>query len=111
MPAKPKYHLPQITLDQTKIGERIAKIRKEKKLSQQQLAETIGIKRVLVSDYERGKIRLYDEMVARFAIALKVSAGYLLGIEDLKNIHSKKKITRSSASLSIISSASGKSRR
>jgi transcriptional regulator with XRE-family HTH domain len=82
MPAKPKYNLPFIDFGEETIGQRIARIRKKKKISQQKLAEEIGIKRVLVSDYERGKVRLYDEMVARFAIALEVTTDELLGLKD-----------------------------
>lgn len=41
----------------------------------------IGIDQNLVSDYERGMIRLYDEMVSRFALALKTSADMLLGLD------------------------------
>jgi len=64
------------------IGKRIAKFRKLKGLTQHELAERIGIKRVLLSDYERGKIRIHGEMVARIAKTLKVSADSLLGLNN-----------------------------
>jgi len=48
--------------------------------TQRQLADQIGIVQNLVSDYENGKLRLYDEMVARFAATLKVSADDILGL-------------------------------
>jgi transcriptional regulator with XRE-family HTH domain len=50
-------------------------------MTQAALAEAIGIEKSLVSDYERGKIRVYDELLIRFAIALDVSADLLLGID------------------------------
>jgi len=50
------------------------------------LANKIGIERHLISDYERGKIRLYDEMVARFAIALGISTDDLLGLKEGSHI-------------------------
>jgi hypothetical protein len=36
----------------------------------------------LVSDYEKGKLRLYDQMVARFALALNVSSDEILGLKN-----------------------------
>ncbi len=82
MPRVPKKTLPPITDSDETIGERIARFRKLRGITQRQLADRIGIVQNLVSDYENGKIRLYDEMVARFAIALKVSSDDILGIND-----------------------------
>ena len=64
------------------IGQRIAKFRKLNGFTQQQLADHIGIEQNLISDYERGMIRLYDEMVGRFAVALGVSSDELLGLKN-----------------------------
>jgi transcriptional regulator with XRE-family HTH domain len=61
-----------------KIGSRIAALRKGKGLTQAQLAEQIGISRLLLSDYERGKVRLYADVVARVANALGVSTEQIL---------------------------------
>jgi len=63
------------------IGQRIVRARKSRGWTQQQLAELIGIARTLVTDYETGRLRLNDEMVARFARALGVSADFLLGLD------------------------------
>jgi transcriptional regulator with XRE-family HTH domain len=82
MPRVPKQELPQLSPQNETIGDRIAKYRKLRGMTQQELAEAIGIERILVSDYERGRIRLYDEMLGRFALALKVTADTLLGIEN-----------------------------
>ena len=62
------------------IGQRIARFRKLSGLTQQQLADRVGIARILVSDYERGRIRLFDEMVGRVAQALGISSDELLGL-------------------------------
>ena len=43
------------------IGQRIARLRNERGLTQKQLGEKIGIVQVLVSDYEKGKLRLHAE--------------------------------------------------
>jgi transcriptional regulator with XRE-family HTH domain len=88
MPHKSKYILESLNLGNETIGQRIAIIRKAKNLTQKELAQKIGITRALVSNYEIGRIRLYDEMVTRFAIALEVSADEILG---LKKYSSNKK--------------------
>ena len=62
------------------IGQRIARLRKERGLTQKQLAEKVGIIQVLVSDYEKGKLRLHAQMVVRFAQALGVKTDEFLGL-------------------------------
>ena len=64
--------------DTHEIGTRIAFLRKEKGLTQAELAERIGISRLLLSDYERGKVRLYADVLAKIAIALGVSNDHIL---------------------------------
>jgi len=90
MPAKPKYKLPDIDFGNETIGQRIAIVRKAKKLSQQKLADMIGITRELVSGYERGKVRIFGDLVARFAIVLEVSADELLGLKPNPSVTKKK---------------------
>ena len=85
MPKKPE--LPPLNIKGEKIGEIISRIRKSRGLTQEQLAKKIGIKRVLLSNYEIGRLRIYDEMIKRIALILEVSADKLLGI----NIKEKKK--------------------
>ena len=87
MPSIPKYKLEPIDRENS-IGERICLIRKKRGLTQKNLADEIGIPRYLISGYERGRLRLYDEMVARFAMALNVSADKILGLkEEEHDIH------------------------
>ena len=74
MPQKSKLDLPPIDLGEESIGKRIAAIRKQKGFTQKKLAEKMGLLNYLISDYERGRRRLYDEMVARFAVALAFAA-------------------------------------
>jgi len=64
-------------------GERLAYIRKEKKISQSDLAKRIGIHPNVLGRYERGEARPFVEMAAKLAIALGVSTDYLLGNSDL----------------------------
>lgn len=81
MPHKRKIELPPIDLGTESIGDRLKRFRNIKELTQQELADKIGIVRALVSDYERGRLRLYDEMVARFSVALDVSADVIIGLK------------------------------
>ncbi len=81
MPQVPKKQLPPLEISDKKTGEIIAKIRKQRGMTQAELAEKIGITRVALSAYENGRVRLYDEMLARFALALDVSSDILLGFQ------------------------------
>lgn len=85
MPAKLKRKLPPLDLGNMTIGQRIANFRKNLGLTQKQLAEKMGLMQSIISDYETGRLRLYDEMVARFAIDLNVSSDDLLGLSKVKN--------------------------
>ncbi len=87
MPRIPKKKLTPLNLSESTIGQRISIFRKKLNLTQKELAERIGIERIIVSDYERGRIRLYDEMVVRFAIALGVTTDKLLGLKPIDIPH------------------------
>ncbi len=60
MPQVPKKQLPPLEISDKKTGEIIAKIRKQRGMTQAELAEKIGITRVALSAYENGRVRLYD---------------------------------------------------
>ena len=62
----------------------VARARKARGLSQTELAEKIGSIQALVSDYERGNVRLSAEMTIRFAEALGISTDELLGVKPAK---------------------------
>jgi transcriptional regulator with XRE-family HTH domain len=59
-------------------GQRLARLRKERGWTQVELAERTGIVQTVLSDYERGKLRLNANMVVRFAQALDVTTDDLL---------------------------------
>ncbi len=84
MPQKAKYKLPPLNLGEETLGERISRLRKEKGYTQTDLAKSIGITQVLVSDYERTRIRPHYEMIIRFAIALEVTTDELLDLTKSK---------------------------
>lgn len=82
MPKKIQRELPKIELiDDKTVGERIAELRKKKGMSQLELSNKVGIIRALLSEYERGKSRIYDEMVTRISLALGVTPNRILGVE------------------------------
>jgi len=80
MPRRSRLELPPILEGGETIGRRLARIRKEQGYTQVELAQKVGIIQALVSDYERDKLRLNAEMLARVARALNVSADEILGI-------------------------------
>jgi predicted transcriptional regulator len=51
----------------------------------------------LITDYERGKLRLYDEIIVKFSEALSVSTDQLLGRDDnlLKKVQANRKTMQS----------------
>lgn len=74
---------PMMIGDET-FGQRLARLRKSKGYTQVELAKKMNIVQVLISDYERDKLRPYHEMIVRFAKALDVSADELLGLKLTK---------------------------
>jgi transcriptional regulator with XRE-family HTH domain len=78
MPKKSRLKLTPISSDKETLGQRLARVRKQKGLTQVELAERTGLIQVIVSDYERGKLRLPAEMAVRFAEALGVTTDELL---------------------------------
>lgn len=82
MPRRSKLSLPALELGDESVGQRIARVRKERGYTQNELAERIGTIQALVSDYERDKLRLNADMAVRFAIALEVSTDELLGLHN-----------------------------
>ena len=66
------------------IANRLVTLRKEAGLSQAQMAEKLGVSQTVVSDYERGALRLHGELILKLAEILSVSADELLGRETNK---------------------------
>jgi len=84
MPKKSRLELTPVSFGDDTLGLRLARIRKERGLTQVAIAERTGLTQVLVSDYERGRLRLSAEMAVRFAEALGIST------DDLLRSHKKK---------------------
>lgn len=78
---KSKLNLPPLKLaTEENFGQRLARLRKERGMTQVELAAIVGIIQGLVTSYERSRLRAHPEMVVRFALALGVSGDELLGI-------------------------------
>jgi len=87
MPKKRVVKLPPIDLGKETIGQRLAHYRKEKGLTQAQLAKKIGTIQAVISAYEKDKLQLSSEMVARFAKALEVSCNEIIGYKSDGKVH------------------------
>jgi transcriptional regulator with XRE-family HTH domain len=78
MPKKSKLNLMPVDTGKETLGQRLARLRKERGLTQKQIAESTGLIQELVSSYELDKLRLNSDMILRFAEVLEVSADELL---------------------------------
>lgn len=71
-------------VDDKTIGERLRDIRRRRGFTQGELAEKLGLNQPLVSQYERGEIRMHATLVAALAKMLRVSTDELLGLKASK---------------------------
>lgn len=69
------------------LGERISKLRKEKGMTQEELAKALNITRSALSLYEIGKRDPDTETLKKIAEYFGVSIDYILGRTDLPNAH------------------------
>ena len=89
MASKNKTTKPPLMIGNETFGQRLAKIRKAKGYTQVELADKLGIIQVMVSDYERDKLRPYHEMIVRLSKALDMSTDELLGVKPFKSKDTK----------------------
>ena len=83
--ARPRTKTPRPRETETEtIGQRLARIRRERGLTQVELAEKLGVAQPVVSDYERGELRLHGELIIKLTGILGVSAEELLGLEKIE---------------------------
>ena len=64
------------------IGKRIKELREERNLTQTQLAHDLKLDKSTIAKYETDKIEPSLSMIYLLIDYFKVSAGYLLGLED-----------------------------
>lgn len=63
------------------IGERLARLRSKREMTQVELAKALGVSQAMLSRYEKGEVRLTAPAVVKIAKALKVSTDELLGVK------------------------------
>lgn len=73
-------------------GERLALVRKKKKVSQDELAKAIGVHAPVIGRYERNEVKPSVDVATKMAEALTVSLDYLVGLveDELDNSITKK---------------------
>ena len=65
---------------------RLKELRQEKKLSQKELAENIGVHYRTLQNWENGESQIKPEKAQQLADFFGVSVGYLLGYEEAKTL-------------------------
>jgi transcriptional regulator with XRE-family HTH domain len=76
----PSFSTPSPLPKGESLGERLQRIRKEKGVTQVDLAKQAGTTQVVISSYECGRTHPNHEMLARIAQVLGVSTDYILGL-------------------------------
>ncbi|EOL00986.1 helix-turn-helix domain-containing protein [Enterococcus faecium] len=73
---------------------RLKELRTQKKMSQEQLAQYLGMKRENISNYERGIVtNVNSETLDKLANYFNVSVDYLLGRDDSVEVKEEKNLT------------------
>jgi len=67
-------------------GQRLKRLRKERGLTQVEIAERLGLTQSLLSKYERDEFRLNADLIVRLGQLLGVSADELLGMAPPKSV-------------------------
>jgi transcriptional regulator with XRE-family HTH domain len=70
--------------DEQAIAKRLREARLRRGLMQTDLAAALGIDQSLISEYERGVVRIHGTLLAALARELKVSADELLGLKKAR---------------------------
>lgn len=81
----PRTRRPLTPVDEKLIGARLRELRKRRGLTQVEIAQALGLNQSLVSQYERGELRLHGALVAAFATVLKTTADQILGLERVED--------------------------
>ena len=78
MPKRATITKPPLDYDGETIGQRLARLRKQRGYTQVELAEKIGTRQALITAYETDRRALSAEMAVRFALALGITTDELL---------------------------------
>lgn len=81
MPRLGKYKTP---VDEKTVGGHLRDLRKRRGLSQAEVAERLGVYQSLLSEYERGTVRVPGTIIAALARIYRTSSDEILGLKPLK---------------------------
>ena len=72
------------TLDSNavRIGQNLSRIRRERGITQVDLAQELDLPQQMISNYERGTIRLHGQLIVQLCQLFAVTADELLGLDD-----------------------------
>jgi len=70
--------------DDKAFGRRLQEIRKRRQMSQVEVAQRLGIHPSLVSQYERGYLRLHGALLVRMAEVLKTTPDEILVVKEIR---------------------------
>ena len=73
-------------------GKRLTEVRKDKKISQDELGKLVGVHGAVIGRYEREEVKPSIEVATQLAEALGISLDYLVGSTDVlleKNVVAK----------------------
>jgi transcriptional regulator with XRE-family HTH domain len=80
----PRRRKPLAPVNEELIGRRLRELRNQQGLTQVEIAEKLGLNQSLVSQYERGEVRLHGTLLAALATVLKCSSDQILGLERIE---------------------------
>lgn len=64
------------------VGERIRTLRKERNITQEQLAQKIGVKRAVISKYENDCVSINITNLEKISSVLGVTPSFLIGYDE-----------------------------
>lgn len=73
------------------IGKRLKKIRENRKISQEEIASFLGIKKITYFKYESGEINVPIPKLIEIARYFETTPNYLLGFDEIKIQEKNKK--------------------
>lgn len=73
------------------IGKRLKKIRENRKISQEEVASFLGIKKITYFKYESGEINIPIPKLIEIARYFETTPNYLLGFDEIKIQEKNKK--------------------
>ena len=84
MPRRRKQAPALAPIADREIGHRLKELRLRRGMTQVELAQKLGLTQGVVSEYERGDVRLHGALLAAFAKVLRASPNVMLGFEKLR---------------------------